>query len=713
MFKPDSIKKKLFAVETFESIKVDGILDEKTWGTTPPSPVFTQVDPGQGELPNHLTSVKVIFDKEHLYFGVFCADSLGKDAIRATDFKRDFNFQTHDLITLCIDGFNDERNAMSFAVNPYGVQRDYLSFDALYYDIDWDAYWRTRTTRTDSGWVAEIALPWKTLRYPESTDSLQSWGFQLYRNRRMTYEISAFSEFPRSFGAARMDYAGKIENLNPPPPSPNIRVQPYFLTSVDEIDQNKLDGTERSTSYKLGGDIKWAINSNDVLDLTVNTDFAQADVDRQINNTSRFSVFFPERRQFFLENASLFGINVRPSGVAGGRMRIQPFFSRTIGLDDEGRQLPIEAGARFVHRSTNTNFGGMFIRQASDEFNDATNFFVGRFSDNFGKQNRIGGLVTLKNQPDGSSFSGTFDSFLRFGEPHSLSTLVSFSGSDVNDQKGLAGISQYYYSTNKWKAWWTQSYVSGDYNPEMGFVSRSNVIGTTPGVIRYFRGDRVPLKKWIRAIEPSVMAEFYHDPTSMDLIERKLTSYPLYFTLQSGGYLGYGFNDFFQRLTQTFSPLGVEIQTRDYNYFQHEAFASTDQSKKVYATANFTWGTYFNGEILNSKFQLFVIPTPHVSLGGKFDRINFQDVGVSQTDLVSDIVTVEGRFAANPRLQMIFIYQQNTQNDLKNVNLRFSWEYRPLSYLFLVYNHRDFQNQLDYHQIENQVIGKISFLKQF
>ncbi|MFM8484861.1 MAG: carbohydrate binding family 9 domain-containing protein, partial [Bacteroidota bacterium] len=130
-----------------------------------------------GQPATQATQIRVLHDRNFLYFGVFSRDSLGKKAIRATDFKRDFNFMSHDLITLSFDGFNDNRNAMALAANAYGVQRDLLSFDDLYYDVDWDGLWRVRTSRTDSGWVAEIAVPWQTLRYPKSSDSLQQWGF--------------------------------------------------------------------------------------------------------------------------------------------------------------------------------------------------------------------------------------------------------------------------------------------------------------------------------------------------------------------------------------------------------------------------------------------------------------------------------------------------------------------------------------------------------
>ncbi|MCX6214289.1 carbohydrate binding family 9 domain-containing protein [Spirosoma sp.] len=166
IFKPDSIRRVIEAVQITSSLKVEGLLNDPEWKKTKPSPGFIQIEPYQGKNPNHQTDVRVLYNKQFLYLGIVLRDSLGKKAIRATDFKRDFNYMQHDLVNLSFDGFNDRRNAMAFATNPYGVQRDFLSFDDIYYDFDWDGLWRVRTARSDSGWVAEIAIPWQTLRYP-------------------------------------------------------------------------------------------------------------------------------------------------------------------------------------------------------------------------------------------------------------------------------------------------------------------------------------------------------------------------------------------------------------------------------------------------------------------------------------------------------------------------------------------------------------------
>jgi hypothetical protein len=233
IFKPDSIRRTIEATRIQSFLKIDGLLKDVEWQAAKPYDSFIEIDPAQGAIPKQYTIAQVLYNKQYLYIGAFSKDELGKKSTRVIDFKRDFNTRTSDYFGMGFDGFNDRRNCMVFTTNPHGVQRDFLAFDATYIDLDWDGLWRVRTTRSDSGWTAEFAIPWKTLRYARSKDSLQSWGFNMNRMRRMTNENYALSPFPRSFTVLRMDYAGLITNLQPPPPSTNIRFQPFFLSSYD------------------------------------------------------------------------------------------------------------------------------------------------------------------------------------------------------------------------------------------------------------------------------------------------------------------------------------------------------------------------------------------------------------------------------------------------------------------------------------------------
>ena len=713
IFRPDTLRRTLEAVPVSGNLRIDGQLNEAIWQTAKPSPSFIQIEPNQGAAPGLYTNVKALYNKQFLYLGVFCYDSSGKKAIRATDFKRDFNNRQHDHLAFSFDGFNDHRNAMAFYTNAYGVQRDLLSFDDINYDLDWDGLWKVRTTRTDSGWYAEIAIPWQTFRYPKNGDSLQHWGFNMYRNRRLSNETTAFSPYPRSVTFMRMAYAGSLTNLRPPPPKPNIRIQPYILSSYDHYNNFPASQKPTVTSLKVGGDLKWAINPNTVMDLTVNTDFAQADADRQVNNVTRFSVFFPERRQFFLENASMFGVGVGPNeDLSGGNMRIRPFFSRRIGLDASGNPIPIEAGGRFVYRSTKRNAGVLAIRQRGYNGSDPTNFFVGRFSENFGEQNRIGGLVTIKNQSGETNMVSAIDGFFRLGPKHSLNTMVLHSTTTQTGKQGMAGYAQYYFTTNQWKLWWTQSVVTKNFNPEMGFISRSDVIGTTPGIFWYYRGKLLPFKKAIRAFEPGIMTEFYHQASTGILLERQININPIWFNFQNGGFFGYLVNPTYQRLTESFQPLGINIDTGIYRYTRHQFYVSSDPSRHLSVSGQYEGGAYFNGKLGIISASLLYAPIPNVSMRASFTRNQFKKVGTPETDKKADLYSLEGRFALNPRVQLIGFYQRNSVSAADNVNVRLSWEYQPLSYIYFVYNHRGFDNTQLKRQSDDHVIAKISYLKQ-
>lgn len=714
VFRPDSVKKEINAKKIYSQLHIDGVLNELEWSYTTASSSFVQIEPNQGAPPNFETLVKVLFNQQNLYIGIFAKDTMGKRAIRATDFMRDFNALAHDHIVVTFDGFNDKRNAMCFATNAYAVQRDYLSFDDLYFDYDWNGLWNVRTTRTDSGWYAEMAIPWQTLRYRKSVDSVQTWGINIYRNRRLSNEGTSFSPFPRAFTASRMEYAGSLKYLQPPPPKSNIRLQPYLLTAVDNYSGFDSSKKSHSAGLKAGGDLKWAINPNDILDLSFNTDFAQADADIQVNNVTQFSVFFPEKRQFFLENASLFspGIQQAADG-SGGFMHIRPFFSRNIGLDATGNPVPIVAGGRFVHRSSEQNYGAIVMRQKGSGYSPATNFFVGRYSRNLGEQNRLGGLLTVKNNPIGTNVAATADGFFRLSQSQSVNTIFTFTNTSNTLQRGFAGFVQYYNSTNNYKIWYTQSVVTKNFDPQMGFISRTDVVGSTPGMNYYYRGKYLPLKKILRALEPGFLPEFYWQASTGKLVERSLYFYPVWFNFQSGAYLGYGVTPVYRLLTDTFSPLNVKILPGAYHYVFHDILFTTDPSKFMSISGGVKWGGFYNGRLVAADIKLQFSPLPYFSILTQFNRNQLTKVGAANENKTVDLYTIQSRFALNPRLQLTGFYQKNSLDNSQNYNIRFSWEYRPLSYIYIIYNHGVASDLLNpVRRSDDHIIAKISYLKQ-
>jgi hypothetical protein len=223
----------------------------------------------------------------------------------------------------------------------------------------------------------------------------------------------------------------------------------------------------------------------------------------------------------------------------------------------------------------------------------------------------------------------------------------------------------------------------------------------------------LPFKKWLRAYEPGITCEFYHQASTGKLIERQVTLNPVYLNLQNGGYFSYDVTSVFQNLSEPFEPLGVFIQSGAYNYMRNNILASTDPSRFLNLLAGFNWGSYFNGKLISGDWTLQFAPIPHISLKGRFNRNHFTEVGEPKISTTINLYSLEGRFALNPRLQLIGFYQKNSQNNSDNYNLRVSWEYHPLSYIYLVYNHRDFYDLEQFKEMEDHVIAKISYLKQF
>ena len=716
VFGPPTDKVHVAAKRANSSIKIDGRLEEDDWGETQATTRFVQIEPQQGDSSEFETKVRVLYNERNLYVGVWCPEPGGRKALRGPDLKRDFEWRAHDTFAICFDGFNDNRNSMSVVTNPYGVQKDYLSFDDTFFDSDWNGLWKVRTTRSDSGWVAEFEIPWKTLRYAKSADKTQSFGMNLLRLRRFSNEIAVWSPYPRSFGFTRMEYAGRLDSLVTPIPTINIQVNPYYLTRIE-----RQQGESAVYHAKIGGEIKWTINPNTILDASVNTDFAQADADIQVNNLTRFSVLFPERRQFFLENASLFGAGLAPSGTTnfnvGGNMVILPFFTRRMGLNN-GMPVKIGYGGRLVHRSLGSNYGGIFMKQERASNSPEADFFVGRFSQNIGSQNRIGALVTGKATANTDSTRSdlnmvmSVDGFFRLGKSSSINAMLITSSKDSEQHREYAAYVQYLYTDNLIKAWWTQSVVTKNFNPETGFVSRTNVIATTPGVVFNLRKRWVPLNKHIRALEPGVSADIYHEATTRVPIEQEIKITPMWINFQSGGYVGYNYLHSKQNLKSPFNPLDLMIAAGEYRFGRHAVLLGSDASKKLSYSLLGSWGGYFDGSLKVMDGSVSFAPIPNIAIKTSLTRNQFSSVGDLMRKKVVNLFTVESRFAVNPRIQLTALVQKNSYNDTNTYNIRASWEYKPLSFIYLVLNSRGYDDLGEYQQ-QDTGIFKLSYLRQF
>ncbi|MFN3840609.1 MAG: DUF5916 domain-containing protein [Cyclobacteriaceae bacterium] len=709
-FDPPKDPIEILATRTLSSISIDGLPDEPDWQRAEAYSSFIQYEPQQGIAPTQFTEVRVMYDERFLYVAAFNATENGRKDIRVQNMQRDFDYDNNDLFGIAIDGFRDQRNAMVFQANPFSAQQELLVLDGGIYNREWDGLWRVRTHLTDSGWHIEMAIPWKTLRYPKNCTEM---GIIFTRNIRKNNENIILPAQPRAYAPYRMAYAAVLKNINPPPPSFNLLFNPYALLDVRK--QKIGEQVETQTDVKAGGEVKWTIDPSTALDLTYNTDFAQADVDRQVVNLSRFSVFFPERRQFFLEGAEIY--------TNRAWRTLQPFFSRRIGLDEAGNPIPIEAGARLTHRSDKQMVGALAIRQRGDQQNPAANFGVARYARNFSAQSRVGGLFSYRyDEADTSGKSignttVTLDGFIRPTQQINVYWILSGSKSTGRIQdKGMAGAVWGFWSTNHIYLGHIQAIISEGYNPRSGFVDDTNYLVTSPAVTYKWRPSWRPV--FIRQINPGLTVFLYNRQSDWAFRESFLSFRVLDFDLQNGGRFFYSAVTNWQNLFNSFFPIGIEIAPGTYYYLRHRMGFRSDFSRKVAGEFTYATGQYFDGQLNTLTFNGRLAPDPRLACTFSYEFNQVSNLGVDAVDRDTHLVGVDVRLALNPRAQLISFYQYNTAANRATLNARFVWEYQPLSFVYLVVNDNRYDalnpetSAINRYQ-NQQGIVKLTWLKQF
>lgn len=686
-----------FSIPTSESIKIDGRLDEYAWKDALPLEQFTQILPENNNKVNFRTEVRILQNENFLFFGIFCADSVQDYRVSV---RRDFNDEDQDCVGIVLDGFGDKRVALGFVTNPFGAQLDLMVYDDTDKDIQWDGYWYVKTSRTAGGWYAEFALPWKTLRYKMANNN---WKLNVFRRVRSINELSAWSPFPRFVTPYRLQYAGDF-NVVPPPSGINIRLQPYGLSTSSSTKTDSL--TSNKSIHKAGLDVKWALTTKDVLDLTLNTDFAQADVDRRIVNISRSSIFLPERRSFFLENSNLFSDGLKPQGPIGNSMLVIPFFSRRIGIDDFGGTIPIQYGLKYVHRSSRINYGTIWMQQ--DEQDTSRIFNVNRLSVNFGSQSRAGFLHTLTQR--GTNLNQTFsgDVFFRINQQNQIKAMLSSSQNKYGSQ-GYASFFQFNHVSNKLSFHWRQAIVDKHYDPKAGFISRSDVISTMPGFWLTAQPKWMPKK--VLFFEPGIVTEFFHEASTKDLKEYNITYIPFWFSFVNKGHIGLALIDSYQRLDDEINISSMTIEKGEYKYQRLFFLFGTDPSKTVAASILSEIGNFYNGRLSKADIQLTYRANERLRVSQKTELFYFTEFGKYIINKTFFLFTSESQYAFSPRILLSGFVQYNSDQKVWGSNLRLSWEFKPLSFLYIIINNNGINNY-ETKQVNNTELMKFSLMRQ-
>ncbi|MFO0597783.1 MAG: DUF5916 domain-containing protein [Myxococcaceae bacterium] len=677
-FEPPSAeaRKKLPVVKVATPPTIDGVLDDEAWKGATESGEFVQIEPKQGERATHKTRVRVVFDDDALYVSAELEQPGGTFSFNQRDMRRDFQPNECDQFATILDTLGDSRNAFVFSVNPFGAQRDVQVIDDELAEPNWDTVWRAATTRSENGWKVEVAIPWKSIRYgpPDTT-----WGVQFYRRERGLNEDTVYSPIPRSVSPARMQYSAAMQGLVPPRPSLlSVQLRPYLIGRLEKIGDGPVSALPSG-----GGEVTWKPNSNTVIDLTGNTDFAETDVDRRVVNLSRFNVFFPERRQFFLESAGVFS--------AGFQGFLQPFFSRRIGLDDDGRAVPITAGARAVYRAVDQSAGAMVVHTLQTPGANSSIFGVARYSRNVGEQSRLGGMVVARHDfegPVGESVTNVvpvIDGLFRFGPVTVTPSLMGSVTAPKGKPTRFGGVATLdAYVQGNWGSLGTSLFgISPDFDARAGFLARTDVIGGSIHGGLDLRPDWLP--SVIRNFGPFIDSYALWQSSSLTFLEANAYFSPWWMQFSGGDETWIYAEHSEQVLLDPFQPVQhVEFAPGHYSYERMGAAFQSQNSRKVAGGIDVAGGTYYTASVFNGSARLSVQPIPHVSLSANYTYNRFWGRGVQGAFSDTHLLLLETRLALSPKLQLIGSYQRDTDGNVSVLNARLAWEFLPLSFVYVV-----------------------------
>ena len=658
-------------------MRIDGVMDEKTWSDANIASDFFMVQPMDTSYAKIRTDVRMSYDEENLYLIAICYHEPGPYFVESL--RRDFSFNKNDNFLLFLDPFDDQNNGFSFGSNAAGAQWDGVMYDGSKIDLSWDNKWVSSVKNYEDRWVFEASIPFKSIRYKKG---ITKWGLNFNRLDLKSTEKSSWAPVPRQFPTASLAYSGNLIWDQPPPVAgQNISLIPYVLGGISN--NHLISPVKRDYRKEIGGDAKIAINSSLNLDLTVNPDYSQVEVDRQIPNLDRFELFFPERRQYFLENGDLFS--------NFGYQNIRPFFSRRIGLG-----VPIQFGARLSGKlNKDWRIGLMNMQTAKLSDLPSQNFAVVSLQRKVFARSNIGAIFinkqSLNFQPEHAAASISKynrNVGLEYNLASSTNTwtgkaviMKSFTpGKRGNDFMQAANLQ---YISGNWNINWQQEYVGRNYNAEVGYVPRKGYINFNPQAAYLF----FPKKGKLVSHGPRILTSNYFDQSFKRTDNTNYLAYNMNF--RSRATFSAWIATDYVKLLQPFDPTNSGAATlatgteHSWNSLGTE-FVSRPQSLFTYAFSARYGGYYADGTRLNLTSELGYRFQPYVSLALS---TSYNDLKLPQPWNRNEFWLVGPRLDVTMTNKLFFtgFVQYNEQRENLNINTRLQWRYKPASDLFIVY----------------------------
>lgn len=632
---------------------------------------FKQREPFEGTEATEKTVVRVLYDKRSLYFLITCLDREPRHIV-ATELRRDADLSVDDYFTILISPNHDGRNGYEFSVNPLGTQADALIADeGRVNDPNWDGIWSSSARIDESGWTAMVAIPFSTLNFKTSRDVTVGINFRRFIRRKNEEDL--WQSYLRIYGLERISQAGELAHMEDIGSGRLLVFKPYALTGFSS---DKVNGTQ---GLHTGGfDFKYGLRSNMVANLTVNTDFADADVDPQRFNPTPFKIFLPEKRPFFLENSGTF--------MFGDREGTNLFFSRQIGIDpNSGQQVPLDVGAKLTGAAGRFDYGLLEAETRESGINPQANYVVGRVKARLFSESYVGAIGIDKES--GSMFdpynraAGADANFILFHKLGISGFLAkTFSNPLALQGRDWAATADVTYTSNLIQAEALRAVVQPNFNPEVGFVERTDLVTNFVDVTLSPRPKTGPVREY------NFEGFFRYEPDTHDVLQTQEWQTTFRALFHNGAYTDDDlFDNFIQRLNAPFNIFGnVFIPAGVYHFDRHQFTWGSNTSKRFVYSFFERFGTYYNGTLNEFRVRGTYHPNMHLSLTAtpEWDRFKLNgqtyDVKVGSAGVSYSFT----RFVTTSALVQLNSVDVNPWS----LNLRLRYTYRPDSDLFVIYN---------------------------
>ena len=669
-------------------LHVDGLLDEAVYADVPSISDFIQQVPNEGRPATERTEAWILFNADNIYVAGRCWDSAPPDRWIANELRRDTNqLRQNDTFGVIFDTFYDRRNGFLLYTNPLGARADQAITDEGTLNPDWNPVWDVRTGRFDGGWTVEMVIPFKSLRYHSGAS--QVWGINIRRVIRRKNEWTHLTPVPASFGVPggilRLSTAGTLVGLDLPAASTNVELKPYGISrvttdrTVAPVRSNDLDGTG-------GFDAKYGITANLTADLTVNTDFAQVEVDEQQVNLTRFALSFPEKREFFLEGRGLFDFGRGTPGVGGSVPAVTPtlFYSRRIGLNNN-RVIPIDVGGRVTGKVGKVGIGLMNIQTGDESLSKtpSTNFTVARVKRDIFRRSSVGLIVTNRsesatgagaNQAYGVDSTFSFFQNINFGGYYARTATPGIS----KDSDSYLG--RFEYGGDRYGGRVDYMKVGDNFNPEVGLVRRDD-FRRSAATLRFSPrpGRRI---RSVRKFTWEASVENF-DNGRGQLETRDWTSH-FNTELQNSDNVSIDVTKNREVLVRPFAiATGVNIPVGAYDFGDAQVTYAFGQQRRASGSASVQVGNFYDGTL-----TAFTVSGARVSLLNQLSvepSVSINRVELPHGNFTTRLLRARTDYAFSPRMFASALLQYNSADRTFGTNLRYRWEYQPGSELFLVY----------------------------